>query len=254
MKREEHFEVGERPELVIAAASSEVVVREGEPGRIDVVLEGSEAGLAAFDITHAGDLVSIRLRKDGGRRWLQPSVDISVTVPAGTDIDVKTASGDIYGSVDARSLSIASASGDVRFGPLARRAKIKTASGDVALDEVSGDLEGASASGDFSVDSVAGDLSVSTASGDLVIGEAGGRTLVKTASGDVRITLFDGPALNVVSMSGDVVVGLGPGMSLDANIKSLSGEFINNVTPSGTKPTKEASLRIKTMSGDITLR
>ena len=176
MKREEHFEVGDRPELVVAAASSEVVVREGEPGHIHVVLEGSEAGLAAFDITHAGDLVSIRLRKDGGRRWLQPSVNIHVAAPPGTDIDVKTASGDIYGSIDARSLSVASASGDVRFGPRAGRAKIKTASGDVALDEVSGDLEGASASGDFSVDKVVGDLSVSPAWCEWCSVEAGGRT------------------------------------------------------------------------------
>jgi DUF4097 and DUF4098 domain-containing protein YvlB len=254
MKREETFEVGSRPELVVAAASSDVVLKAGDAGRIDVVLEGSEAGLELFDITHAGDLVSIRLRKDGGRRWLQPSVMISVALPPGSNVDIRTASGDIIASVETGNLSVAAASGDVRFSDVSGRAKIKTASGDVALGDVSGDVEVASASGDFRVDSISGDLSVSAASGDLVIGEVSGRAVAKSASGDVRIKLFDGPSLNVVTVSGDVVVGLASGMSIEANIRTLSGDFTSNVTPSEAEPTKEATLRIKTMSGDITLR
>jgi hypothetical protein len=254
MKREETFEVGSRPELVVTAASSDVVLTTGEAGRIDVVVEGSEAGLELFDITHAGDLVSIRLRKDGSRRWLQPRISISVALPPGSDVDIRTASGDIFASVETRSLSVASASGDVRFGAVSRRAKVKTASGDVALGDVSGDVEVASASGDFSLESATGDVSVSTASGDLVIGEVSGRTVAKSASGDVRIKVFDGSSLNVVTVSGDVVVGLASGMSLDATIRTLSGEFRNNVTPSDADSTREAALRIKTMSGDITLR
>lgn len=254
MKREETFEVGERPELVVAAASSDVVLKEGDPGRVDVILEGSETGLDLFDVTHAGDLVSIRLRKDGGRRWLQPSVTITVALPPGSDVDIRTASGDIIASVETGNLSVATASGDVRFGGASRRAKIKTASGDIALGDVSGDVEGASASGDFVVGAVSGDLSVNTASGDLIIDEVSGRAVAKSASGDVKIKLFDGPGLNIVSMSGDIVVGLAPGLSVEANIRTLSGDFVNNVIPSDGEPTKDATLRIKTMSGDITLR
>ena len=71
MKREESFEVGGRAELVVVVASSDVVLTAGEAGRIDVLLEGDEAALDRFDITHAGDLVSIRLRREGRRRWFQ---------------------------------------------------------------------------------------------------------------------------------------------------------------------------------------
>jgi hypothetical protein len=254
MKREETFEVGRRPELVVAAASSDIVLKAGDPGRIDVALEGSEAGLELFDITHAGDLVSIRLRKNGGRRWLQPSVMIFVALPPGSDVDLRTASGDIIASVETGNLSVATSSGDVRFADVSRRAKIKTARGDIALGNVSGDVEGASASGDIRVDSISGDLSVSTASGDLVIGEVSGRAVAKSASGDVRIKLFDGPSLSIVAVSGDIVVGLATGMSIEANIRTLSGDFVNHVVPSDGEPTRDATLRIKTMSGDITLR
>jgi hypothetical protein len=55
-------------------------------------------------------------------------------------------------------------------------------------------------------------------------------------------------------MSGDIVVGLASGLSIEANIRTLSGEFVNNVVRSDGEPTRAATLRIKTMSGDITLR
>ena len=81
-----------------------------------------------------------------------------------------------------------------------------------------------------------------------------GRTTAKSASGDITIGLFSGPAISALTMSGDIAVGLAPGMSLEADIATRSGSLRNNVTPSDGEPTKHATLRIKTMSGDITLR
>ncbi|GMQ86759.1 MAG: hypothetical protein BMS9Abin07_2354 [Acidimicrobiia bacterium] len=254
MKREESFSIGERAELVVVVANSNVVLTPGEAGRIDVVLEGDEATLDRFDITHAGDLVSIRVRKEGGRRWFQSRVSVTVALPPGSDIDLRTASGDIYGSVDTGTLLVGSASGDVRFGAVSRRAKIKSASGDVSIGDVAGDFDGVSASGDIRIGDVAGDLSVSTASGDLSVESVAGRAVTKSASGDTSIGRFSGPSLNAVSMSGDIDVGFAPGMSIDATISTLSGSLRNHVTPSDGEPTKHATLRIKTLSGDIVLR
>ena len=104
MKREESFEIGEHGELVVVTSASNILLTEGEPGRIDVVLDGKEAALDLFDITQVGDLVSIQMRKDAGRRCISPRVRIAVSLPAGSDVDIKTASGDILGSVDTGSL------------------------------------------------------------------------------------------------------------------------------------------------------
>ena len=254
MKREETFAIGDTGELHVVTASSDIVLKSGEPGTIDVAIQGSEAALDFFDITHVGDLVSIRLRKEGARRWLQPKTSIEVTLPPDSDVEIKTASGDVFGSVDTRDLDVATASGDVRFGDISQHARIKAASGDVSVGVVSGDLSCVSASGDFRADTVTGELSVSTASGDISVGEAAGRTVAKSASGDTRIGRFSGPGLNVKSMSGDVVIGLAPGMLIDADIKTVSGSLRNDVAPSDGEATRHATLRIKTMSGDITLR
>ena len=254
MKREESFEIGDHGELVVVTSASNILLTEGEPGRIDVVLDGKEAALDLFDITQVGDLVSIQMRKDAGRRWISPRVRIAVSLPAGSDVDIKTASGDILGSVDTGQLFVASASGDARFGDVSKKAKIKTASGDVFIGDVAGDFQGVSASGDFRIDTVSGELTVTTASGDIFVDGAGGRTTAKSASGDITIGLFSGPAVSALSMSGDIAVGLAPGMSIEAELATMSGSLRNNVTPSEEEPTMRATLRVKTMSGDITLR
>lgn len=254
MKRNESFDVGDHPELVVAVASSDVVLNEGPPGRIDVELSGRESDLDLFDITRAGDIVSVQFRREGGRRWSQPRVRVDATLPPGADIEVKTASGDVLGSIDAGDLIVATASGDIRFGDITRTAKIKSASGDVFVGDVSGDFDGVAASGDFRIDSVTGDAKVSTASGDIVINKAAGPTETKTASGDITVREFSGSSITMLSMSGDIAIWLAPGMSIDAEISTLSGDFINKTTPSGEEPTIQASLLAKTLSGDITLR
>jgi DUF4097 and DUF4098 domain-containing protein YvlB len=254
MKREDSFPVGDHPELVVTVASSDVVLNQGGGSSIDVELDGKEGDIDQFDITHVGDMVSIQVRKDTGRRWVQPRVRITVTLPAGSDVEVKTASGDIFGSVDTGDLIVATASGDVRFGDISRKAKIKSASGDVSLGDVTGEFEGVSASGDFRIDSISGDATVSTASGDVVIDRASGPTAAKTASGDIIIRDFSGPSATMLSMSGDITIGLAPGMSIDADISTISGSLRNNTMASGKEPTRNVTLRIKTLSGDITLR
>lgn len=254
MRREESFPVGDHPELVVSVATSDVVLNEGPPGRIDVELDGKESDIELFDVTRAGDIVSIQARKDSGRRWIQPRVRLAVTLPPGSDIEIKTASGDVLGSIDAGDLIVATASGDVRFGDITRKAKIKSASGDVFVGDVRGEFDGVAASGDFRIDSVSGEATVSTASGDIVIDEASGPTAAKTASGDISIRSFSGSSLSTLSMSGDITIWLAPGMSIDADISTISGQFINKTTPSGEEPTKHATLRAKTLSGDIILR
>jgi DUF4097 and DUF4098 domain-containing protein YvlB len=151
-------------------------------------------------------------------------------------------------------VTVEAASGDIHLASFNGRARIKTASGDLTVGSAVGGLQVATSSGDVRVDALDGDLVVSTASGDISIGSAAGSVSVKTASGDIAIRRFSGVELEGSAMSGDFSIGLVPGMSIDADFHTRSGSF-RNLAPAGTgERSIKATMRIKTLSGDITLR
>jgi DUF4097 and DUF4098 domain-containing protein YvlB len=150
-------------------------------------------------------------------------------------------------------LVVSTGSGDIRIDETVGSTRIKVASGDVSLSDVVGDAEVTSANGDIRIPN-AGDISVSTASGDVRIGEATRTITVKSASGDVTVKKFGGSDLEVTTMSGDVGIGLLPGLQVDASVKTLSGDFRNRIKPTEGDRTGSMSLRVKSFSGDVTLR
>jgi len=249
------FAVGSRPEIVIAVFSADVGVVEGAAGSITVEVDGPERERDLVEIVQAGDVVTIRSRK-GGRRWVGRGASVHVTVPALTAVAARTASGDLRFSVPISDAEIDVASGDVHLASLSGRGRIKAASGDVTIGSVAGGIRVSSASGDVRVDEIAGDGSINTSSGDVRIGEAQGSVSVKTASGDVSIREFSGVMLEGVALSGDFDIGLVSGMSTEADIQTRLGQFRNLTSPSSgdSESSINATMRIKTVSGDVTLR
>ena len=254
MSRVSHeFAVGDRPEVSLAVMSADVLVVEGDPEMITVEAEGSESELEQFEVVQTGDVISVRSRK-GGRRWVRGNLTIRLAVPAGAVFGARTASGDIKILGPMSDVEIEAASGDILLASFDGRARIKTASGALTIGSAAGGLQVATASGDVRVDSLDGDLGVSTASGDISIGSAEGSISVKTASGDVVVRRFSGVHFDGSAMSGDFAIGLVPGMSIDADLQTRSGSF-RNLAPAGTGDRSiNATMRVKTLSGDITLR
>ncbi|MEN8113213.1 MAG: DUF4097 family beta strand repeat-containing protein [Actinomycetota bacterium] len=249
---EQSYEVGEGCEVVVTLAAADVTVVEGAGGTIEVVLDGSDRALDLIDVYQDGDVVTIRSHK-GGRRWNLRQVDVRIVAPVGVALTAKTAAGDLRVSVPVSDAEIDSASGDVRLASFDGRCRVKTASGDVTIGQSSGGLRMASASGDLRLEGFEGDMTVTTASGDVEVGDVRGSVALRTASGDVVIRQFRGVRLKASSMSGDFRIWLAAGMTIDADIQTLSGDFRNSVTPSSEEKTISAELRLKTLSGDITL-
>ena len=249
------FAVGDRPEIVIAVFSTDVGVVEGAAGVISVKVSGPERESDLIEIIHTGDVVTIRSHK-GARRWIGRGASIRLTVPVLTAVTARAASGDLRISVPISDAEIDVASGDVHLALLSGRGRIKAASGDVTIGDIAGGVRIATASGDVRIDELDGDGSIRTASGDVRIGEAHGSVEVKTASGDVTIRQFSGVVLEGSAMSGDFDIGLVSGMSIDADIQTRSGRIKNRTSPSSRnkEPSISATMRLKTMSGDITLR
>lgn len=205
-----------------------------------------------------------------------PEIDIRVSIPAHSSIEIQSASADttLSGTYDA--VRVRTASGDVRVETAAGPARIETASGDVTLDEAhgpvqlntaSGDVrlgsalgdnpvEISAASGDAEIGSVHGRLTVNVASSDVRVREAAGDVSVSSASGDVTLDHVSSGKVGVSSASGDVRVGIARGVATWLDLHSLSGDIGTDQADDGGPTEGEATLELRanTVSGDIRLR
>lgn len=181
------------------------------------------------------------------------SLDLAVELPEGSSVAVRTASADVSCTGELGSLQGHTASGDVTADRVGD-AGLNTASGDVRLREVTGDTLLQTASGDAVIHRTGGDITAKTASGDLIIGHAARSVRAQAASGDVEIDRVVTGTVDVTSVSGDVSVGVAPGVGVYLDLSSLSGRVRSDLDAdeqggSGGEP--GLTLRCNSVSGDI---
>jgi DUF4097 and DUF4098 domain-containing protein YvlB len=182
-----HLDAGE---VAIAAGDCpshlEIERLRGEPVLVDLA-DG------VLDIRYERSLLSAALSRNKAR--------VEVTVPARTDVMVRTASASVVAAGLVSETSLRTASGEVTLDRTAGRLHVRTASGDIDGREVLGSLHTETASGDLTI--VAGRpeaLSAKTASGRIVVDlelVPGGEYELATASGAVVVRLPDDASANV---------------------------------------------------------
>ncbi len=217
----------------------------------------------------------VQLSEDSGRLRIdvpdrkmlrQPSLEIIVTVPTGSSIDIETATADVQTRGAFNSADVTTASADVSLSHVAGRLQVATASGDIHVGRGEGPVQARTASGDVRLDVSVTDASVQTASGDVLVGRLSGDLTARSASGDVIVATASAGSVQAKTMSGDVVIGVADGMLLWLDVHSLSGDVSSELEPDesaaggepdgGSPPERDPDLRItaSTMSGDILLR
>lgn len=239
-------------ELVVELPGGECRLEPGEAGRVGVTLSGRDADLV--EVEAAGGTVHVRLPRDG--QFARSSVAVSVAVPAGLALTIRSASMDVVGAVPLGDVDIRTASGDLRLADVASLS-VKAASGDVWVDRVAGDLVAALASGDIRADFVGGDVTTSTASGDVRVDHATGRLEVKTASGEVLVGRWEGGDAAIKTVSGNVRLTVPAGTRADLDLTSFSGRVRLPSGPSSDVPEAERvrrRVRFRSVSGDFDLR
>lgn len=205
--------------------------------------------------------------------WRQGAVRIDVSLPEGSSLRTSLASADLTVHGTLGDTEISTASGEVRLEKVGN-VTLKGASGDLAMDSAAGDLSCSTASGDLRIGTVDGDARVNTASGEIQLGRVqgdlttntasgdvqvravGGSTSANTASGDLRIGSISRGSVQVKSVSGDVVIGVGESTSAWLELRSMSGDVRSRLDdsegPTGNEET--VAIRVKSVSGDITIR
>lgn len=248
MSRNEQWQVGERPFLDVRVPVGSIQVFVAADGVIQLSVDSPDAD--EFDIFKAGDRVSVRHPS----RWRARgrNTRIVAQVPAGTDVEVNTTSGEVRLVGRLGALRIHTASGDIDVGEAARL-EVTTASGQLSCGSIGGEATISSVSGDCTIGRIDGRLDATLTSGDLRVEECGGDLTVASTSGDVRVSRCTGADINVRSISGDVRVGLPTGIRVEAEISTLSGRasLPDPATSTIGGERRPVRLHLKTISGDI---
>ena len=163
-----------------------------------------------FEVFKTGDRVSVRHPSRWGRRGRNSR--IIAHVPAGTDVELSSTSGDVRLVGRLGVVRLHTAIGDIEMGDAAR-VDVTTASGEFSCGEIDGDATVSSVSGDCTMRRVGGRLDATVTSGDVRIDRCDGEVAIASTSGDVRVGRCAGTDIAVRSISGDVRLGLPTGHS-----------------------------------------
>lgn len=246
--------------LTIEAAETDRTTVELEPLRDD---EATREAIEQATVELNGDEVLVEIGSGGkgfgfGPAWISfgrtPLVGIRISCPEGAALDYATASADLNARGRLGGVEAKSASADVSLEEVAGL-RVHSASGDVRAGVVDGDARVQTVSGDVRLGTVRGVVAATLVSGDVSVEDAQSDVEAKTVSGDQRVDAIRQGRIKLQSVSGDVRIGVRPGTRLRIDATSTSGdissEFDVKDRPSDEPIGAEATLQIKTFSGDV---
>jgi DUF4097 and DUF4098 domain-containing protein YvlB len=249
MTRRESFDVSGPAQVEVDNPSGSVEVHVGPDARVAVTIDGP--AVDEWEVVQVGASVSIRRNRERG--WRSRSTRLYVEAPAGSDLDISTASADVVTVGDFGAARLRTASGDVRVDTL-QRLDANSASGSLRAKTIASDVTCNAVSGDVELGTVGGRLHSSTASGNIRASDVGGDVELGTASGDVAIGRCGGSDISAKCVSGSVSIGLPAGIRVEPDISTLSGRT-KLPEPSSVPPTdaprRSVRLKLRTVSGDI---
>jgi len=183
--------------LSVRTGSGDIAIRTGADDRVRVVgritgprLSSSDAadrvkGIEATPpVEQTGNIVRIG-DTNNDPRYRDVSISYEVTVPANTQINAQTGSG------------------DQSIGRVNRAVRAQTGSGDIHIEGAGGALDAHTGSGDIQAAAIAGAIKAQTGSGDIDVAQiAKADVQVRTGSGDVTLSLPADAAFNLSARTG----------------------------------------------------
>lgn len=228
----------------LGTASGDCVVKTHSSSEVlvNLVYEDKLEGRVEFEMKKSGS--TLILKEDWDRGSHSGKIVWTLTVPADTEMDFGTASGDITVSGLTKSIEAATASGNIDARDMKGDIEIATASGDATLANLYGDIEIATASGDISVKKAGGEVEFSTASGDIEAMGLSDEIELNAASGDIEITDSEGD-FDISAASGDIDIS---DVNGTFDIGCASGDITaKGVTIGGASEFSVASGNVKVM-------
>jgi hypothetical protein len=261
---ERSFQTPGEPRLRVRNPSGLVSVETGETGETVVELDAlrddevTRTAIQNAVVEQSGNTVTVEI---AGKSWgflgRSPSVGIRIRCPYGSAVDCTTASADLSATGRIGDGVVKTASGDVQLEHVGGSLDVQTASGDLRVTQVDGQARLKTVSGDARVRVARAGLDVTMVSGDLAVDEAHTDISAGTVSGDQSVRSVREGQIRLQSVSGDIEVGVAPGTRVFIDASTTSGDVGSELdvtqAPAGGAAGREAKLRLKSISGDISI-
>ncbi|MBB5955668.1 DUF4097 and DUF4098 domain-containing protein YvlB [Saccharothrix tamanrassetensis] len=197
------------------------------------------------------ELTGQRLRIQSSKSLPLRAVALGVTVraPSGSHVITKSGAADVTVTGAAGRLEIQTGTGDVTADRADASSQVNSGSGKVRLGPMLGGLRAKTGSGDIEVSSVGGNTVLYTGTGDVWLGAVQNDVQVRTGGGDVTVADAASGRLQLGTGSGDVRVGVRPGVAAQVDLVSTSGTARSELAVSDTPPEGGTNLFVTGRTG-----
>ncbi len=222
----ESFEVGERPRVAVESQHGDIRVVGGPAGqvRVDAVLRDPDK--VTYRVFQEGDTVRVEVRLAGISFGdvvafnVDRSADLTITVPAATNLELETLSGAIELRGLEASGAVRTANGEIKLIESRGEFSVRTGNGGIEVAAFEGDLNLESDNGSVAILDVSGVFNAMIGNGRLTFrGELdlGSRNRLETRDGRISFVLIDPAnlALDAKGENGNVDVDLPLTRSVD---------------------------------------
>ncbi|MFN8050101.1 MAG: DUF4097 family beta strand repeat-containing protein [Acidimicrobiales bacterium] len=224
-------------------------------------------------VDHANGRLLVKSPKGWSPFGAGAAVMVTLEVPSGSTLDGTSAMGDFHveGELGTCTLKTSMGSlrldvtgelraktsfGDVTVDRVCGNADVSTSSGDVRLGEIDGTAVVKNSNGVTEVDHVAGDVRVKSSNGNVLIRRAGTGVNARTANGDVRVGEVAGGEVVVETATGELEVGIAPGVAAWLDLNTRFGSVRSNLGAADAPEETEGTVEVRARSsfGDIVIR
>ncbi|AZM55735.1 hypothetical protein DMA15_26715 [Streptomyces sp. WAC 01529] len=201
------------------------------------------------------------------------SIDVHVTLPAGSEVrvdtamshvvtegrlgdcDIKTSVGDLQ-IEQAAAVQLNTGYGEVSLGRASGSAQVTTGSGGIRLGEVKGAVTVKNSNGATDIGVVGGDLTARGANGSVTVERAEADVTLKSANGSLRVgELARGTAVLETAV-GSIEVGIRQSTATFLDVRTKAGSVRQPLAESEAPAESADTLKVRarTAMGDITIR
>lgn len=229
---------------LVADGDVTVVAADGDV-EVDAIARG---GLTrpTYHVEERGDRLVLTHRCDWWLSW-SCSGSLDVTVPADTEVTVRTANGEVQATGLAQDVDLDSSNGDVEAADIDGDVTARSSNGRVVVAGATGEVTATSSNGDVEVSDAGGDATADSSNGDVTVdGAAGAKVTATSDNGTVEVRGAQGN-VRAESSNGDVTV-YGGDEPVALTIDTSNG---SQTIEAPTDPDADRTVRITSSNGDV---